>query len=240
MASVTQDATSLKYCPASSAEWTTTLTVSAIASGNPSGLWLCQEPSGNLADSIGANPLVVAGSPTFSNSNTGWTRKSVNITATTVQSFTLGIGPFDGSAASVAWLWYGCTTVTGAGRNVLAGSSNAVGIGVVHQATDKLQFRIGANNATTVNSYTTSTIFPMLIVYNKTASNCTLYTDREALPCTFSVVVDSIKGLGAAGTLTGDSSAHTTYLAAFSSTAAELTTANARALLTTLGWSPAF
>lgn len=240
MAGVSQDASSLRYVPASGSEWTTTMTAAALASGNPSGLWLCQEASGNLADSIGANPLVVAGSPTYANSNTGWTRKSVNITATTVQAFTLGTGPFDASATSVAWLWYGCITATGGGRSVLAPSGNATQLSILHLASDKLQIKCGANSATSVQSYTTSTIFPMLLVYDRTHSTCTLFTDKEALSCTFAAVVDGSKGLGAAGTLTGDSAARTTYLAAFSGAAAELTTNNARSLLTTLNWSPLF
>lgn len=237
---VSRDATSGIYVPATIGEWVTLASVAGMGPNTPTSLWLCQESSGNLSDSIGVSPLVVAGTPTFGAANVGWVRKSVNITATTVQAFSIGTGTFDASAGSVAWLWYGCITATGAGRSVLAGSSNATGLDVIHLATDKLQIKCGANTATTVNTYTTSTIFPMLLVYNKTASTCTLYTSLEALPVTFATVVDGSKGLGAVGTLTGDASARTTYLAAFSGTAAEFSTANVRTLLQTLGWSPAF
>ena len=52
---VTRDAASSKYTPASAAEWAELLSGSGL--GAPSSLWLCQESSGTLADSIGSRTL---------------------------------------------------------------------------------------------------------------------------------------------------------------------------------------
>lgn len=241
LATVTRDATSLIYCPASAAEWTTTLAVAGIATGNPSSLWLCQEPSGSLADAIGANPLTPAGAPTYQNANAGWTRKSVNITATTVQAFTLGAGVYDPSATSVAWFWDGCTTGTPGGqRNVLSLSNNVVNSRVDHTATNKYQVVNGVNTANTAGSYTSSAIAPFGIVHNLTATTCTLYTLSEALTVAFLVVVDGTKGFGAVQG-SGDSSARYSYSHVFVGAAAEgMTTANVRTMWQTRGWSPTF
>lgn len=240
IAGVSRDSTSGIYCPANATEWGLMMAAVPLVSGNPTGLWLCQETSGNLADSIGANPLVVAGTPTFRQANTGWTRLSVSITATTVQAFSLAAGPFDPSAHSVMWMWYGCLTATpGGSRTVLTVSNGATGINVFHLVSNKLQIFCGANSATTVQTYTTTTNFPMAIVYNRTASTCTLYTDKEALTVTFASAVDGNKGLGAVSG-SGDPSARTSYLTALIDGAAELTTTNVRNLYSKLGWSPLF
>lgn len=242
MSSVSRDSTSLIYCPASNAEWSTTMTTASLVSGNPTGLWLCQEPSGSLADSIGTNTLTLTGAPTFHGVNTGWARFSVNITSTAGQAFSFGTGPFSPLTVSVAWLWYGCAATTPGGSRMLLVASSAVnGLNIVHLPSNKLQLNCGVNTATSVNSYTTSTIFPMLLVYNVTALSCTLYTGLEALSVVFAAgVPDGLKGFGAVAGLSSDGSEHTTYLAAFAGGAAELSTAGARSLFTTLGWSPAF
>lgn len=74
---ITQDATSLWYRPATSGEWTSLLSGSGI--NNPYAWWLCQEASGTLADSgsHGCNLEVVSGAPTYSNTVSGWSSKAV-------------------------------------------------------------------------------------------------------------------------------------------------------------------
>lgn len=241
MASVSQDAASLIYCPANSTEWTTTMTVAGFGGGNPASLWLCQEASGNLADSIGSNALTVAGAPSYQQTETGWSRKSVRITATTVQAFTAAAGVLDPSAASVAWLGYVCLAATpGGNRNVLTLTNNATGCRVDHLVANTMMIVCGGNTTSTANSYTGTTLFPILVVYNRTASSCTLYTNLESKTATFVSVVDGTKGLGAVQG-SGDPSAHWVYLTAFSGAAAEaLNTNNARTLLQTLGWTVSF
>jgi hypothetical protein len=77
MSGVTRDATSNVYSPASAAEWTTTRSVAGITSGNPFSMWLLQEASGALADSIGTAPLTNSGGMAYQQAVTGWTRVSM-------------------------------------------------------------------------------------------------------------------------------------------------------------------
>lgn len=240
LSTVSRDATSLKYAPASSAEWTTFMAAAGLAGGNPSSLWLCQEPSGNLADSIGSVALTVGDSPLFGQTLAGWTRKFLAITATTVQAFTaaLGAGP-NPATESVAWLLYVATTTTpGGNRNVIYGSGSAAPVGVDHIVSgNKLMIRCGANTTNSVGAYTLATAYPLFLVYNRTASSVAVFTDQEALTGTFAAVTDGTKGIGATQG-SGDSSMKCGYITAFRGTAAEqFTTSGSRKLLTTAGFS---
>jgi hypothetical protein len=233
---VTFDSASGKAIPQTLAEWGNFLAAAGLVNV-PTGLWRCQEASGNLADSIGANPLVVTGSPTFQNALPGWSTKSVNITATTGQMFALGTGVYDGSAQSIAWLIYGRSTTTPGGtRTMFAASNSATFLTISHLTNGKLELKCGATAANSVNSYTGTAIFPMLLVYNRTSSTCVLYTNLEVLSVAFTSIVDGSKGIG--GLLgSADAFAGFNYLAAWNLSAAEFTTAQARALLNTANWA---
>jgi hypothetical protein len=237
---VTQDSASLKYAPATAGEWATVLSAAGLAGGNPADHYNCQDASGNLTDAIGAVPLVVGGSPLYQQAVTGWTRKAVAITATTVQAFSvaLGVGP-DASATSVAWLVYVVTSTTpGGNRNVVYATGSVTAVGIDHIVSgNKLMIRCGVNTTNSAAAYTLATVYPVLLVYNRTASSVTMYTDQEALVGTFSVVVDGVKGYGATQG-NGDSSSKYLMGSVWSGAAAEqFTTAGARALLQTLGWT---
>jgi PKD repeat protein len=89
---VTRDALSTWYVPATSAEWVTFLadsagTVGAIAKSPPTSLYLMQEASGNLTDTIGAITLTAANTPAYQQSITGATRKGVLCADGTAKAF---------------------------------------------------------------------------------------------------------------------------------------------------------
>ncbi|HEY1556548.1 MAG TPA: hypothetical protein VGF94_17050, partial [Kofleriaceae bacterium] len=77
---VTRDATSGWFTPANATEWTELLTGTGIS--NPTNLWLLQETSGSLADSIGSAPLTAhnTGGMSYNNSIGGWSRHAVELT----------------------------------------------------------------------------------------------------------------------------------------------------------------
>lgn len=72
----TLDATSGKGIPATSTEWSNVFT-SAGLSGSVSHLWLSQEASGNLADTVGTRTLTATGTLAYLQNVTGWTLKGV-------------------------------------------------------------------------------------------------------------------------------------------------------------------
>lgn len=241
---VTLDAASGKYYPASAAEFTL---FNAANSGvtnfptsfTPTELWNCQDTSpNNLAGAIAALALTVAGTPAYRQSTAGMTRLSVNITATTVQAFTIGIGGgFDLSANSVTWFGDVATTGTpGGNRNVLTLSNDATGMRIDHNTANKLILTVGGGTFTSVATYTLAGFYPLVLVYNKTASTVTLYTNQEILVGTFITLVDGIKGIGAVQG-NGDPTSKFTWLGAVSGATAEITTNNVRAWLQSRGWT---
>ena len=74
---VTWDPTSGWFVPESSTEWTELLAGTGFS--NPSNLWLAQETSGNLSDSIGSSTAVAHGVSQWAQSATGWTRKGPRV-----------------------------------------------------------------------------------------------------------------------------------------------------------------
>lgn len=82
MGSVTQDASSLRYVPADTSEWQQILSGTGLNA--PSSIWLCQESSGNLADSgSGGRTITVTGTPTYRATASGWSRVGVKPTDNT-------------------------------------------------------------------------------------------------------------------------------------------------------------
>lgn len=76
--SITQDATSLKYIPQSSSEWTSLLSGSGIS--NPALLWMFNQTSGACLDQIGSINGTVSGpfaGPTYLTTVTGWATKGI-------------------------------------------------------------------------------------------------------------------------------------------------------------------
>lgn len=209
----------------------------------PNYLHLCQEVSGNLADTIGSVPLAFASTPLYNASLSGWARRFVGITSTTLQKFSAAIatGP-DPGTQSVTWLVYLALTVTpGGNRNVVVLSNNAAGLRIDHTILNKLQLICNGVTATSVVTYGTG-VMPCLITFDRTAGTVALCTDKERLVGTYSAgVVDGEKGFGAV-TTNGDAGARYGWNAIWTGAAAEaFSTAGAsRSLLQTLGWSPLF
>ena len=78
----TIDATSSKGAPADATEWTALRTTESLSAwSNPNYLWLCQEASGNLADSIASMTLTAGGSGLgYEAAVSGWSRKALTTT----------------------------------------------------------------------------------------------------------------------------------------------------------------
>lgn len=243
MSTVTRDATSGIYCPSTLSEWQTTLSVAGLSSANtPTGLWLCQDASGNLADVFATQNLTVTGVLTYQVAASGWTRKVITIAGGTNKAIAPA-GYANAATTSVAWIGYMyMTAVPGGNRNVLVLSDSVSnGARIDHIATDKLTGVDVANTATTATNITGTALFPIAYVFNRTGSTATFYTLTEAKTITFNgTITDGTKGIGAV-VATADASANWGYLTAFTGAAAEqFTTANYRTLLQTLNWVPTF
>lgn len=235
---VTRDATSGIRCPASSAEWTDFLAYYGSPVAAPADLWLCQEASGNLADTIGGNTLTANASPAYQQTVTGWTRKAVQFTVNTAsQRFTAVIAGLAPAAHSVMWIGYiELTADPSSSRAVIDVGVGGTTLLIQHTTTGLIRCNCASVTADSSGSHTGIGVFPLVMVYDRTNSTVKVYTGTEKITGTYSALVTgTVQGIGAgSGSSTGQ---NTVYLAAWADSAAEVSDANLKTLLQNLGWS---
>lgn len=233
---VDQDATSGIYVPSTAAQFT------ALGITAPQHLYLCQEASGDLADSIGGVTWVANASPTYQQAVTGWTRKAVRTGNGSVgQRFTAGsgVGPSPGST-SVAILAYVDITASTASRWVMGMGASATDCGAYVTSAGILGTQVISTNNTATSDARTGGVRPILLVFDRAGTLVKLFSDQDAHSGTYSASVgDGQKGIGA---FDGDlNAAGADYLWAcmFSGASAAALSANATAksYLQALGWT---
>jgi hypothetical protein len=245
---VTRDATSGKYMPANASEWTQLLAGTGIA--NPTSLWLCQEVSGSLADSIGAKALGPNGSPTYSNAVSGWSRKAVNTSDGNVDTFSNATiqDPGAGSVMSLAWVNFPAAVAT-IERSVVThgqtfGDQAALNIEPSSNPTI-ISFDINGGNGfgghTNLGTQGTTGVHPVITQANHTAGVAVVQSDLETITAT---TYPNTSGAGF--WLGGDNSstwfaanAGYLYVAVWEGAAAELTSSQRSILLSRLSTGPA-
>ncbi len=242
IAGVDRDASALKYLPSSSGQWTTFMTAAGLATGNPSNLWMCTEPSAtNLADSIGAVTLTANNSPTGQNTVSGWTKKAVGTTDGAAMSYQAAAG-VNLATTSGLLLGYVAATATPAAERPLIG----IGAGTDHRyaavtTTPRIKAAALGGGTATGTAAPGTTVHPIAVAVNRAATTYKVYTDQE-------IITVAWTNPGAGGSLVGAGDTpgvgaapmFLLYLTLFASTAAELSDAQVRTLLTTLGWSCAW
>lgn len=193
--SVGTDGPSNVYIPESAADFTE-LGITA-----PTSLWLCQEASGNLSDSIAAVTLTANGTADYRQTVSGWTRKFVVFTETANERFSHAAGTYVwGSGTSYAALWYvnGISVTANRDLILLAGSTSKVRI---LSAGGVASLVLEAGTASGAYNYVDGAAHAFLFVYDANASTAKLYTDQETITGTFGASITSgIKGIGGSGT----------------------------------------
>ena len=236
---VTFDATSGIRVPASAAEWASMLAYVGIASGGPSALYLCQEASGNLADSIGAfTQTVGVGVPaiTYQNVIAGWSRLGIgpSADASTGSAFNASASLPDVSVASMLTISYAILQATpGATRRLDSSGTPTRSIFVIN-TTPRVVATSGANT-TTGASDPSGAVRPWVNKVNRTANVNVFYTNQEKLAPAIGAITG--KQLQVIGGGTTCPQFKLLYSAAFFNAAAELSDAQVKALLIGLGWS---
>jgi hypothetical protein len=227
------DATRGVGVPANSTEWDA-VAAAAGHSRSPSSLFGCQEASGNLLDSIGAIEIAANDTRTYENAIAGWTRKAVGISDGVSGYWTTNGGP-DPSTESAAMLAYLRIDASTAERSMLflnAVENDYVAINVT--AGGLLKAYIDANTATGAVNYAAGAVFPVMLVYNRTAGSAFLCTADEKLPITYGAI--AANGAKYVGLFTPPTM-KLLMLAWFEGADAEFTLAEAKAELVALGWS---
>lgn len=234
---VTRDTTSGKRVPASSAEWTAVMSRAGLATGNPSSQWLCQEASGNLADSIGAISLTAAGTPNYQQAIAGWTRKGVTFDDATSDAFSSTSGSLPTllteSQLVIAYVKMPAAAPAATRNIILLGGAGTRFTATIN-TTPRLIATHTPNTSTGAVNACDDAVHPIVLRHRATAE-ADLFTDAEKLSPAFSVTV------AGRGLLIGSASAIAAvgllYLVSFHLAAADLTDAQVKTLLQTLGWT---
>lgn len=238
----TIDAASSKGTPASAAELNAMFARAGLSIA-ASGLYLMQEASGNMLDSIGTAPLVAAGTTrNYQQSVTGWTRKFITNSAdggTSTWSSTDASLP-DLSTTSFAMLAYVLmpTAAPAAARNLIAMAGSGAGRADASLTTGPvvrgLSTTTNITNGTS-NPVGASTVRPIVLMSDKTNSRARVYTDQDKISPTFGAVTGKALTLGSnsGGAIAGGYGWGFTLFGA----AAERTDAQWKSILQTLNWT---
>lgn len=200
-AGIARDAASLVYFPENASQWTQFRSAAGLSIDNPDHLHLCQESSGNLADSIGSLTLSAVGTPAYQQNATGYTRKGVRASADGAAgdrfSAAGGVGP-NPSTTSILWLIFVVMPATPAatrfffGLNVTS-ATNSARLG--HLVTSGLpRHQHNANNVDGASSLSTVSTTCALL-FDRAGSRANAYTAAEKITNVFAATVnDGQKG----------------------------------------------
>lgn len=238
------DATSNKGAPANATEWLAAYAATAgIGVAIPQHLYLLQEAAGNAADSIGAALLVPSGPPGYQQAIAGWSRKCITFTDGTTIYFNNGGGVGVNMATTSALSFtYGMRTGTPAATRILCGMGGALYANILSAHLDTSNhLGIGVNAAVTNSGtvdYGSGVIFPMVVQHDRTNGVQRILTDKEVITKAYGALSNE-NGQYFLGTLGGVFAAPFGYAynALITGAGAELTSAQIKSLLTTLGWS---
>lgn len=235
---VSKDATSGIRCPAGSAEWTSLMTIAGVATGNPGSLWLDQEASGASADSIGAVTCTMdVALPAYRSAVTGWSRLALrNSDGTSLQRwFNNSTAPNPRTTSTLQFSYIEFPAAAPALQRGIMAKGGAGAQDVRLDTTGKIAFVDGATTLST--GVISNAVHPVLFLTNITNSTSKLFLDTEKITGTFVLPANgSIVGFGALSTATAAACAYL-YSGEFSGAAAELTDAQVKTLMQTLGWT---
>ena len=237
----TVDATSGKAVPANVVEWNDFLKAYGLGHlSAPTGLWLLQEPSGALVDSVGTVVLSPFGGPFYQQPVVGWSRKGVG----TVDGQPAGFK--NDTDASLPSVRLSSMTVLALmelpapapvlARNVLVvGSSNpAAYIHVDLEPSRRFSESTAGSTATGAMDPGTAAAGIML-KHDVTNSQQKVITRKETFSMPFTQLLAS-RGLFIGGGAAQAPLGRWLYLAAWYGPKAEISDADAAKLMTSLGW----
>lgn len=224
--SVTQDPYSRKYVPASTAEWTELL--SGLGINAPTSIWLCQEASGNLADSgSGGRTVTVSGSPAYAQSASGWQRNGIKPTDGSATQYGSCTIPNVNASSALLLQMFSVTSTATAARGL-----NRIGTATAEHATlqagNKLRATSDASTSTGVQQH--AGVMVVVTKFDRASSVLGVYTQHEQLKPTYSAPASSTT-LYLFGDGSAASDATLVYAALWTGSDAEISDAKVQDLL---------
>ena len=232
------DPTSGKGVPAHRNDWAALAQAYQLATMPPEHLWLLQESSGSLQDSIGSVTLAPQNSPRYRNAVAGWSRLAVGTMDTDAnQGFvTTSTGNLDGTPYLL--LVYVAVASQPSAQRSLFG----VGAGTDHRYVAITPARVfegtGAGVTPTTGAADPMTsVHPVVMKLDPLQASYVIYTDQERLSVTWT----GTGGLGGllmiGNAIIGAANANYLYATLWTGPSAQMTDANVKKLLQSLGWT---
>jgi hypothetical protein len=241
MAGVTRDSASGKYFPATAGEWNTVFSVAGVGVTFAGNIWLCQEASGNLADVLGAVALSAVGSPSYQQAVSGYTRLAVrNTTDNSTNRFT-GTGSDIATNSNLHfWVMDMPTANPAAVRNVLDIGTSATRAALEIQATGVMRGRSVGNTANGAAD-AKSAVRPVMLQVDRTNSLVRALSDQDKMSPTFDgTMAGTAINIWSLATVFNSPVSGLLYGCRLTGAAAEMTDAQKKTVLQTLGWSIAW
>lgn len=237
LSSVSRDPTSNRLVPATSIEWSTTLSVAGNPAPVPNHLWLMQELSGNPVDVIGTGlgarnltATTAANAPAYSKVIPGWTRRAIGGAGAAVSSSLSNNTMVDTATTDfMVFMYMQTAPATGGLRNVVTYSTPAI----QQPVSNKVRFRLAAALQDTVADHA-GVVRPYLFTYSNVNATCRLYTDLERINLTYSTITGPQLVFQCSNTL---DTTGADFLYACAWDGARVTDAQARALFQVLGYT---
>ena len=235
------DATSKKGVPANAAEWTQLATATGVPTAVPDHVWLMQDPSGSLQDSIGTVVLTPLAAPTYNNAVAGWSRVAVgtNYTDSNHGFLSTAVGNLNGTS-HLLLVYVAVLAPPSTERSVLG-----IGADLDHRwvAITPAPVYKGTGTGVTPALGTLNpmaTVHPLVVKIDATHSAYVIYTDQEKLNVTWANTMGRGGLLIIGNAIVGAVSARYLYTAMWSGPKAELSDADVKKLLVNLGWTVSY
>lgn len=192
----TRDATSNRFTPLTATEWTN---IGLVA---PTGLWLCQEASGNATDVIGGLVLTAAGTPIYQQAApTGWSRGGWGFSQIASQRFAAAaaVGP-NPSTTSIMFCAYVNIKAEAGTRMIMGGGINTTEMTSARVTITPRMQCLTVNVASTGPAADPTAVAGYQLIYvkyDRTNSASVVYTEQEKLVGTYAAgATDGQKGFG--------------------------------------------
>lgn len=235
----TIDATSGIAVPADATEWASFITDSGLSIAAPDALWLMQEASGNLADSIGSFTLAASGSGlSYQQTQSGWSRTGVQTTDGTAGRWqnTAAALPNVATESCLLLVYANITAAAGASTRSLIEIGTTTDARVRVNTTPRMLSSSGGNLSAAGASSPVGQVRPYVLKVDRTGSVVTGYSDIEKLSPTFNASMTGER-LVVGGNSGSCAAARYLYGAAWFLGDAEMSDATVKALLEALGWT---
>ena len=229
--SVTRDATSGWYVPASSAEWTELLNGTGLS--NPHSAWGLQDASGSFLDSISTDDMsALGGPPSYQQLLSGWSRKAMECPVDSGVYYAATAATY---ASSVLLLGYVAVTNTPAAVRTIA---YAAGYKLNWTTGAKYDFARSGDATDAVGTATPgTTMHPVLIKVDRTNNIAKCYTDQETLTPVASFLA-ATNGVSFGGVVSSAPVAYYLFGALWTGSSAEISDGQAATLLDVLQNGP--